>query len=150
MAENPTTSPENSTEEVIEDASSGPKSGAEDETAEEEEQLPESWFITGANGNIGQRLIRKLLSEGAVVTAVVRSARAERELSRAVKANSKVRIEVIDYAETALLGQAAYGAQYAVHLVGILKATRDATYAMAHESSCTGLSRAFTVVAKRK
>ncbi|HBW99327.1 MAG TPA: hypothetical protein DEF77_00125, partial [Gammaproteobacteria bacterium] len=94
MAEDPTTSPENSTEEVIEDASSGPKSGAEDETAEEEEQLPESWFITGANGNIGQRLIRKLLSEGAVVTAVVRSARAERELSRAVKANSKVRIEV--------------------------------------------------------
>ena len=59
MAEDPTTSPENSTEEVIEDASSEPKSGAEDETAEEEEQLPESWFITGANGNIGQRLIRK-------------------------------------------------------------------------------------------
>ena len=144
MAEDPTTSPENSVEEVIEEASDEPTAGTEDETAEEEEQLPESWLITGANGNLGQRLIRQLLSEGADVTAVVRSSRAERELSRAINASSKLRIEVIDYAETMLLGQAAYGAQYAVHLVGILKATKDATYAMAHEASCTALSRALT------
>ena len=144
MAEDPTTSPENSVEEVIEEASDEPTAGTEDETAEEEEQPPERWFITGANGNLGQRLIRQLLSEGADVTAVVRSSRAERELSRAINASSKLRIEVIDYAETMLLGQAAYGAQYAVHLVGILKATKDATYAMAHEASCTALSRALT------
>ena len=58
MAEDPTTSPENSVEEVIEEASDEPTAGTEDETAEEEEQLPERWFITGANGNLGQRLIR--------------------------------------------------------------------------------------------
>ena len=142
MAEDPTTSPENSVEEINEEASDEATAGNEDETAEDEEQLPESWFITGANGTLGQRLIRKLLSEGADVTAVVRSSRAERELSRAINSNSKLRIEVIDYSETMLLGQAAYGAQYAVHLVGILKATKDATYAMAHEASCTALSRA--------
>ena len=142
MAEDPTTAPEKSDESVIEDADLGRKPGAEDEASYEEEQLPESWFITGANGNLGQRLIRKLLSEGADVTAVVRSTRAERELSRAVNFNNKLRIEVIDYSETMLLGQAAYGAQFAVHLVGILKATKDATYARAHEASCTSLSRA--------
>ena len=142
MAEDPTTAPEKSDESVIEDADLGRKPGAEDEASYEEEQLPESWFITGANGNLGQRLVRKLLSEGADVTAVVRSTRAERELSRAVNFNNKLRIEVIDYSETMLLGQAAYGAQFAVHLVGILKATKDATYARAHEASCTSLSRA--------
>lgn len=142
MAEDPTTSPEIPAEEDIEDANLEPKPGTEDEISEEEEQLPESWFITGANGNLGQRLVRKLLSEGADVTAVVRSSRAERELARAVNSSNKLHIEVIDYAETMLLGQAAYGAQYAVHLAGILKATKDSTYAMAHEASCTALSRA--------
>ena len=89
----------------------------EDQPEAEEEKQPESWFITGANGNLGQRLIRRLLSQGAVITAVVRSSRAERELTRVFSATSQLRIEVIDYAETMLLAQAAYGAQYAVHLV---------------------------------
>ncbi|HCG69919.1 MAG TPA: hypothetical protein DE147_05640, partial [Gammaproteobacteria bacterium] len=99
-------------------------SQAEEASEEEEEQQRESWFITGANGNLGQRLIRKLLSEGANVTAVVRSTRAEGELARAVAKSPRLHIEVIDFAETLLLAQAAYGAQYAVHLVGILKATK--------------------------
>ena len=114
----------------------------EDQPEAEEEKQPESWFITGANGNLGQRLIRRLLSQGAVITAVVRSSRAERELTRVFSATSQLRIEVIDYAETMLLAQAAYGAQYAVHLVGILKSSKNATYATAHEASCTSLSRA--------
>ena len=84
MAEDPTTVSEKSDEKAIEDTALIENQVAEDEASDEEEQLPESWFITGANGNLGQRLIRKLLSEGADVTAVVRSTRAERELSRAV------------------------------------------------------------------
>ena len=143
MAEDPPTVSEESGEKAIEDTSLDRESVAEDEALDEEEQLPESWFITGANGNLGQRLIRKLLSEGADVTAVVRSTRAERELSRAVNFNNKLRIEVIDYSETILLGQAAYGAQFAVHLVGILKATKHATYAAAHEASCTSYRALF-------
>ncbi len=123
-------------------AASAPDSQAEEASEEEEEQQRESWFITGANGNLGQRLIRELLSEGANVTAVVRSTRAERELARAVAKSPRLHIEVIDFAETLLLAQAAYGAQYAVHLVGILKATKRAPYAQAHEASCTSLSRA--------
>lgn len=115
---------------------------AEDPADEEESKPPESWFVTGANGNLGQRLIRHLLSEGASVTAVVRSGRAEQSLSRALNFNKQLRIEVIDYAETMLLAQAAYGAKYAVHLVGILKASKTATYANAHEASCTALVRA--------
>ena len=79
MAEDPTTVSEESGEKAIEDTSLDRESVAEDEALDEEEQLPESWFITGANGNLGQRLIRKLLSEGADVTAVVRSTRAQSE-----------------------------------------------------------------------
>ena len=109
---------------------------------QEEPKPPESWFITGANGNLGQRLIRHLLAEDASVIAVVRSGRAEQSLARALNFNKQLRIEVIDYAETMLLAQAAYGAQYAVHLVGILKATKSSTYAKAHEASCTALIRA--------
>jgi len=118
------------------------ESSTQEQPEVEEEKQPESWFITGANGNLGQRLIRRLLTEGAMITAVVRSGRAERELTRVFSATSQLRIEVIDYAETMLLAQAAYGAQYAVHLVGILKSSKHATYATAHESSCTSLSRA--------
>ena len=109
---------------------------------QEEEKQPERWFITGANGNLGQRLIKALLAEGAIVTAVVRSLRAEQGLSQAMGSSPRLQIEVIDYSETILLGQAAYGAQYAVHLVGILKATKEATYVLAHEASCTALARA--------
>ena len=112
------------------------------EPEQQEEEQPEAWFITGANGNLGQRLIRTLLAEGAIVTAVVRSSRAEQELTRAISSNKRLTVEVIDYAETSLLAQAAYGAQFAVHLVGILKATKSATYAMAHEASCMSLARA--------
>lgn len=117
---------------------------AQSEAADEEldAQPPESWFVTGANGNLGQRLIRKLLEDGAKVTAVVRSTKAEKALERALNFNRHLRIEVIDYAETLLLAQAAYGAKYAVHLVGILKASKNATYAKAHEASCTALVRA--------
>ena len=115
---------------------------ANEQEPQEEPKPPECWFITGANGNLGQRLIRHLLAEGASVTAVVRSGRAEQSLARALNFNKQLRIEVIDYAETMLLAQAAYGAQYAVHLVGILKATKNATYAKAHEASCTALVRA--------
>ena len=118
------------------------ESGIQEQPEVEEEKQPESWFITGANGNLGQRLIRRLLTEGAMITAVVRSGIAERELTRVFSATSQLRIEVIDYAETMLLAQAAYGAQYAVHLVGILKSSKNATYATAHESSCASLSRA--------
>ena len=67
MAEDPTTASEKSGDKVAEDTSLDREPGAQDEASddawEEEEQLPESWFITGANGNLGQRLIRKLLSE---------------------------------------------------------------------------------------
>ena len=142
MSEEQTEGVQVATEDVEADSASATKSRSQDQPEAEEKKQRESWFITGANGNLGQRLIRRLLSEGAMITAVVRSARAERELTRVFSATSQLRIEVIDYAETRFLAQAAYSAQYAVHLVGILKSSKNATYAKAHESSCTSLSRA--------
>ena len=140
------TSEPSSTAEVPESAAdlsaSSTETGTQENATEEDPKPPESWLITGANGNLGQRLIRHLLAEGASVTAVVRSGRAEQSLAKALNYNKQLRIEVIDYAETMLLAQAAYGAQYVVHLVGILKATKSATYAKAHEASCTALVRA--------
>ena len=69
---------------TVDGVDAGPADAMESRTEEqaeaEEEKQPETCF-TGANGNLGQRLIRKLLSEGAMITAVVRSGRAERELT---------------------------------------------------------------------
>ena len=107
----------------------------------EEEKQPEQWFITGANGNLGQRLIRKLLSEGAMITRWYEG-RAERELTRVFSSTRQLRIEVIDYAETMLLSQAAYWGAVCCASRGNSKSSKHATYATAHEASCTSLSRA--------
>ena len=55
MAEDSTTVSEEIGEKANDDTGLDREPVAEDEALDEEEQLPESWFITGANGNLGQR-----------------------------------------------------------------------------------------------
>ena len=105
------------------------------------------WLVTGANGNLGKRLIRKLLVEDAetAVTAVVRSTRAENmvhaiELDDAQRA--RLQVVVVDYEDVAGIAAAAASCDCAVHLVGILKASRSAPYEQAHQRSCEALVQA--------
>ena len=104
------------------------------------------WLITGANGNLGRRLLADLLADGNhSAIAVVRSERARDQILRddAIPHESEaLRISVLDYSDADALADAAVGCERAVHLVGILKQTRSASYFDAHEGSCRALTSA--------
>ena len=105
-----------------------------------------SWLITGANGNLGKRLITTLLDNPQCrVTAVVRSDRAEQAITSlplAPEQRARLVTRVLDYTDVDALRNAAQGCSRAVHLVGILKETRSATYRQAHEDSTAALLQA--------
>jgi NADH dehydrogenase len=105
-------------------------------------------LLTGANGHLGRRLLRRL-SGPCAVRAVVRSARAA-EAVRAVAAQPAPEILVLDPCDAEGLGAAAAGCTHAVHLVGILKEGRASRYADAHERSCAALARAADAAGLRR
>jgi NADH dehydrogenase len=107
---------------------------------------PNVWLITGANGNLGKRLIETLLHDrGDTVVAVVRSERAEQAL-KAMRldemARERLQVQVLSYTDVDALRAAATDCNKAVHLVGILKETRQAKYEDAHEASTAALLQA--------
>ena len=115
------------------------------------ETLVAHWFITGANGNLGKQLISYILerSSNDQIVAVVRRANARdsiEQLPLSDAARGRLRIEVADYEDVAGMAQIAEGCDRAVHLVGILKATKWASYESAHEHSCEALVAALKEV----
>ena len=112
----------------------------------ESEQQRQTWLITGANGNLGKRLICELLSEESrAVVAVVRSPRAQHEiesLNLTPEQSARLEIKVLNYDDVAALTEVAHGCDKAVHLVGILKETKTAGYFDAHEASTSALLQA--------
>jgi len=107
---------------------------------------PLRWMITGANGNLGKRLVRALLDDGDdEVVAVVRSSRAMatlNDLELDTQADARLSVRVLDYADVEALHQVALASDRVVHLVGILKETRMSTYAHAHAGSTAALLQA--------
>lgn len=97
-------------------------------------------LITGANGHLGRRLLRRLNGARELV-AIVRSARARSQIE-ALALDPAPRIEVLDYGDAAALEAAARGCSHAVHLVGILKEGAQSSYTAAHEDSAAALARA--------
>ncbi len=93
-------------------------------------------LVTGANGHLGQRVVCRL-AEGHEVVAVVRSERALEPLS-GVTCSKKV----VDYTDRDELTSAALDCDVAVHLVGMIKVTKNNSYDQAHESPCTALAEA--------
>lgn len=101
-------------------------------------------LVTGANGQLGRRLIRRLRGAGVPaegVRALVRSERAAETL-RALPEDLRPEIVVADYADAGAVEGAARGCIRAVHLVGILKETATTRYATAHEGVTHTLARA--------
>lgn len=90
--------------------------------------------ITGANGNLGVRLIGLLGKDN--VRALVRSNRARQTLEQQY---SNLDVRVVDYNDQASLTRELDGCSSVVHLVGILKETKQSRYSEAHEESCTTL-----------
>lgn len=95
--------------------------------------------VTGANGHLGRSLC--LGAGGLRIRAVVRSERAAETL-RALPADARPEIHVVDPDDTQALARVAEGAAAWAHLVGILKEGRRARYEDAHERSCERVAAA--------
>ncbi len=101
-------------------------------------------LVTGANGHLGRRLLRRLSGERELV-AVVRSERARTQIE-ALALEPAPHIAVLDYGNADALEAAVRGCSHAVHLVGILKEGSNSSYAAAHEDSAAALARAADAV----
>jgi len=100
-------------------------------------------LITGANGHLGQRLLRRVAAvspSGAagVARAAVRSAGA----ASAVLAQGVFECSVVDYRDVDALARAAEGCHAIIHLVGILKESSRTHYSEAHESTAHAVAAA--------
>ncbi len=96
-------------------------------------------MITGANGNLGRRLVAELAVENDnEVLAVVRSERA----AATIASHEAVTTKVLSYTDVPALSAACADADCVVHLVGIIKEGGGATYQDAHEASTTALCEA--------
>lgn len=100
-------------------------------------------LVTGANGNLGRRLIERVLREGLSpgVEAVVRSPRAAAALDPLGELGP-LRVHVIDPGDPDALAAASRGCGEAVHLVGILREVAGTRYADAHERTTSAVARA--------
>jgi len=100
-------------------------------------------LVTGANGQIGHRLIERLARSNpqVPVRAVVRSERAAKMLE-ALPKEIRPEISVVEYRNAGELAKVARGCRHAVHLVGILKETSTSRYVDAHEASTRAIADA--------
>ena len=88
-------------------------------------------LVTGANGHLGQRLLRQ---PGQWV-AVVRSQRA----LAALPVGPNIRHCVLDYADRAALRAAMHGCTAAINLVGIIKQSHANSFEQAHQHTASAL-----------
>jgi NADH dehydrogenase len=100
-------------------------------------------LVTGANGHLGRLLLRTVAAASPrwPVRAAVRSERAAEQL-RALPEAIRPDIDIVDYGDAFALARAADGCSHAVHLVGILKQTRDNRYIDAHENASAAFAEA--------
>jgi len=104
-------------------------------------------LITGANGHLGRQLIQRISEHGLAggpapaTRALVRSERAAETIHNAGSAQPD-ELWIRDYTDPAAMREAVNGCSHVVHLVGIIKETRSATYRSAHEETCRTLSKA--------
>ena len=106
------------------------------------------WAVTGANGNVGRRLIEELLrNTSAEIVAIVRSDRAKQQVVSAlthtpVELAQRVSTVVLDYTDVSSMCCVLEGVTCVVHLVGIIKESGGATYVNAHDKSSATLVEA--------
>lgn len=93
--------------------------------------------VTGANGHLGQRLIRTLGADG--VRALVRRPAAAQHLAAAHPA---LDLRLVDFLNPKAMTAALAGVRQLVHLVGILKEGRRSSYRAAHEQTTEALLQA--------
>ncbi len=98
--------------------------------------------VTGANGNLGRRLLRALQGR-CPVRALVRSEGAAAQL-RSLQLAAEIEILVVDYLDVEAMAWALADVSAVVHLVGIIKEPAAGAYREAHEKTCEVLAAAAT------
>jgi NADH dehydrogenase len=108
-------------------------------------------LVTGANGQIGRRLIERLARSHPQVSvrAAVRSIRAAKTLE-VLPEETRPEVSVVDYRNPVELAEAARDCRYAVHLVGILKEGSTSRYEDAHEASARAIAEAAAMAGLRR
>lgn len=84
-------------------------------------------FLTGATGFVGRNMLRRLLSEGHSVRALVREPQKARAL-----AQERVELSAGDAAEGTGLDQGIQGCDAVIHLVGIIVEKEENTFERVH------------------
>lgn len=95
-------------------------------------------LVTGANGQLGRRLIASLPSTVAV-EAVVRSERARERLARHAGIRAGLAIHRLDPSDAAALAPLATCCDTAVHLIGTIKERRETDYVHSHQRPVAAL-----------
>jgi len=106
-------------------------------------------LVTGANGQLGRRLIERFARDGVATRAVVRSDSAAADLAK-LSVAVKPEVVVLNYSDTDRLIEAAQGCEFAVHLVGILKEGARSRYSDAHQASSRSLAAAAEAAGMRR
>jgi uncharacterized protein YbjT (DUF2867 family) len=94
-------------------------------------------LITGANGHLGQRLLRRVAEQSppGAAAAACAAVRSEQAASAVRALGAAFHCAVVDYRDVDALARAAESCHAIVHLVGILKESSRTRYAEAHEST---------------
>jgi len=110
----------------------------------------EQLLITGANGNIGRRLLAELGRDDHFaqvrLRALVRSERARSAVLDSQAGARDVEVVVGDYHDAAVMRAAAQGCQAVVHLVGIIKESASNSFASANVKTTAVLADAAAAV----
>ena len=98
-------------------------------------------LITGANGHLGIRLIRRIneTRPNDEVVAIVRSEKAAASLRQE---GLEVDIRVVSYTDSAGINLAGQCAEVIIHLVGIIKESATNSFEMAHQKTSAALVEA--------
>ncbi len=99
-------------------------------------------LITGANGNLGKKLILSLKEYD--VCALVRSDRAENEVKNLIKEHSIKNIEIVkcNYLDVSTIKHAISSCRYIVHLVGIIRENKKNNFDLVHKQTTKVLIQA--------
>ncbi len=110
--------------------------------------------VTGANGQLGRALLSRLAENSfressnddgpetqPRIRALVRSERAKKTIEE-LHLDPAPEIQIIDYTSPNQMEAALSGMRCVIHLVGIIKETKGARYAEAHERTCHALALA--------
>ena len=97
-------------------------------------------LVTGANGCLGRRLIR-VINQRHPESQVVALVRSEQAAARVRQDDLRAEIHIVDYRDARGIAGAGVDCDAIVHLAGIIRETRENSFAMAHEQACEALNR---------